>query len=72
MNIIEKEIQRRKDLIQSNKDKIVELELLAKRFESLKREIQEFNEEQMESEIRELETYLPKVEQPVEQPTIQY
>lgn len=58
MSIIEKEIVRREALISDNYEKAERVVQLRATADALQAEVEEFNEEALKDEIKELETYL--------------
>lgn len=66
MNIIEREIAKRQEIIDSKAEKLAKAEELKKEAEALEVEAVEINTEVLEAEIVELKTFLPVVEEEVE------
>lgn len=62
-NIIEREIEKREIIIQSKEDKELEIEELEVKLTVLKNEVAGINVAELEAEIEELKTYLPKDEE---------
>ncbi|HHW89640.1 MAG TPA: hypothetical protein GX745_01880 [Clostridiales bacterium] len=60
MNIIEKEIKKREDLIAKRAENL-------EKIEKLKKECEEIKVDELQKDIDELKTYLPKPDQPDEQ-----
>ena len=61
-SIIEREIERRENLINENEEKARTAAELKKRAAELELEVEAFDESTLLAEIEELETYLPKPE----------
>ena len=66
MNIIEREIAKRQEIVNSKAEKLAKAEELKKEAEALEIEALDIDTEVLEAEIIELKTYLPVVEKEVE------
>jgi len=70
MNIIEREIKRRQDVIESKAVKQKKAELLEKELAEIRQDILEINVEVLTAEIDELRAYLTKDTEVEPEPTI--
>ena len=68
MNIIEREIAKRQEIIDSKAEKLAKAEELKKEAEALELEALAIDTEVLEAEVEELKTFLPAVEETEEAP----